>query len=280
MKTFFDRVCQRVPRWGIIAVLVCAIGSSREGILAQGSLPRPSSASSDTVFARITAENSRLKSQLDSLQDDLSKHRYAENFYDAALEDQANRFSLIIGSLLVIIGGITFAGFRQEVRRLEQELRAAIKFQEAKANDVERRVAEMEIFTRRMAGNTYAALAGVYESQQKYLLAVVPRLLAAGNFYASYTAIPANDRTQRRRNAAVGNLKRGLKVIRALESVDRARVTRHFALERERLEEAFTLLRRYADPDAEIVLAEIRVALHSYLSDRKDTTGQAAASSP
>lgn len=211
-----------------------------------------------------------IQQRVDSLAAVFERHQIAEDFFASALDEQANRFALILTGLLGIGALITFAGFRQEVRRVETDIKAALSQHEELSASMERRESGMEIFTRRTAGNTYAAFAGHYLSQRQPWMAVVPHLLAAGHFYAYYSLSPkerdsaapsVNDR-----HAGRSNLKLTLRSLNSIPAEKRTLAAQRLQQDRQRIEEALGLLRQYGDEHADDLLADIRVSLRPLLN--------------
>jgi len=171
-----SRHCRRLISLGIaILCFVAAAGTAR------------AQAAADSSPLEALRANARLEAAVDSLRQGLHDHRRAENYLDSALEEQANRFAVLVGVIVTVLSGVTFGSLAFKMHRTKAELltklNATHRAHEAGRQEVEAWLAESDVSMHRAAGNAYVAIATIYEASAPGQ-AVAAWLLAAGHFYA------------------------------------------------------------------------------------------------
>lgn len=232
-------------------------------------------AAADTAaLGALRAENARLEARVDSMRQELRDHRFAENFVSDALEDQGNRFALIVTIALGLTALITVGGFLWEMNRAKQEVRdiidnqkrenAAMQAQLTEAQRLntvamEARQAEHDLFMRRAAGNAYVAIATIYENSSPGL-ALAAWLLAAGNFYAAQAGPDE-------RGGSLGAvcLDNALDTLSGISPAERQKVAGELARAERLCTEAFDLLHNSAGRETADKVAVIRVGIQNLI---------------
>jgi hypothetical protein len=77
---------------------------------------------------KIKAIEALHKSYTDSLNKELTFYRLKEDYFTVAIEDQSNRFALIVASILGLVTLVSFAGFRNELNKLKSEYETQVNF--------------------------------------------------------------------------------------------------------------------------------------------------------
>jgi hypothetical protein len=245
----------RTLQWRFLLPALAVVGTAAVGH-AQGG--------DSASLGALREADARLAARVDSLRGELHDHGVAEDFYNTALDEQANRFVLIVTLAMGLAGLGTFTGFYLQLRRIRAELRASmrdtIEAHERKAADVQARLALNEAFMRRTAGNTYVAISTVYREAAPGL-AIAASLLAAGNFYAARSG--PDDRTTR---LGAENLAYALRMLRSVRAMERATVAEQLERGTALRQEALDLLHQHAGPQTRDLLAHVQVEIGTLLS--------------
>jgi hypothetical protein len=216
-----------------------------------------------TTLIRIERVDSQLLLRIDTLQAQLEKHRFAENFLDSALEEQANRFSLIIGALLTAVGLLTYQGFRHEIHRLHAEITNQINEQKAEIDAAISRVDQAELRLMSTSGNVHRTIAELYANRARYVAAFQHSFTAAGFFYNRYKL--ASNKTEadalRLRKAAIANLRLSMRLIEQLRVQNLAKTGAALQKSEHAIRRAFDRLNSPDDEEVQGFCAEIRVRL-------------------
>lgn len=222
----------------------------------------------------LGAENARLVARVDSLRNELGQHRFAEKFLDSALEEQANRFAMIVTFAVAAVSAFTFAGVLWEVRRtkgdLKTKMNVTLDLQRRERAAVEARLAESDVFMRRAAGNAYVAIATIYEESSPGL-AVAAWLLAAGNFYTAQSG--ASDRDH---SLGPTSLDNALETLRGISPADRQKVGGELDRAAHLCNEAFDLLHRWGGRETANKVAAIRVGIQQLTPEPSGASQEAA----
>ncbi|HEY0015944.1 MAG TPA: hypothetical protein VGC13_06480 [Longimicrobium sp.] len=154
--------------WGAagFAVLAASAGAPAQAPAPIQPRPGPTAAALDS----LRAENARLAAQMDSVRQELREHRYPENFVSTALEEQANRFTLIVTLALGAVGVFTFGSLWWRVHRATQEVRDLIDAQKRESAALEARLMEE---VRRTGLKVRASLGKARETQKRVLAQTV-----------------------------------------------------------------------------------------------------------
>lgn len=81
----------------------------------------------NSLSLELSEQNKKLVEQNNKLEEQLLLYTTKEDFYSAAITDQATRFSLIVAALITILGLASFTWFRSEWHKVDKKIR---KFKE------------------------------------------------------------------------------------------------------------------------------------------------------
>jgi hypothetical protein len=76
---------------------------------------------------RVKAIENYYKANTDSLQRELTYYKAKEDYYAAALGEQATRFGLIIAGLLTFAGLVSWSWFAQQLRIMNRRIKRLMK---------------------------------------------------------------------------------------------------------------------------------------------------------
>ena len=271
ISTRYSRHCRRLIGLGVALL----------SVVAQAPAAGTQAAADTAALDSLRAGNASLSAAVDSMRQDLRDHRYAENFVNDALEEQGNRFALIVMIALGLTALLTVSGFLWEVNRAKQEVRDLLEMQKREnaalqaqlaetqrlnTTAMEARLAESDVSLHRAAGNAYVAIATIYEESSPGL-AVAAWLLAAGNFYA-FQVDPGL----------------GFKILRHAREVlvqgagqDRAQMCAQLKESEGLWRDAFRLLGRWGGPETEDDVPSIHARVLDLLGDPSEPKASGAA---
>lgn len=106
-----------------------------------------------------------------TLKEDLLHFRIKEDYYTTALEEQANRFSLIVATVVGIIGLISFAGFKREVSMVKSEYKSQIEEVKKKLIGFNEFTIYAEISIKKATSNFYSNLGHDFIDESNFVSA-------------------------------------------------------------------------------------------------------------
>jgi uncharacterized coiled-coil protein SlyX len=160
-----------------LIAFVAALALTAPASIAQGDSLR---------IARLEVESARTSQTLDSLNSALASHRIAEDFYNTALDEQANRFSLIVGIIITVIGLISYGSIKLEINRKINQLKDIYSKHEAKTASMESQILEDRERMNLASGNLNVVISDIVKDDGYIFSAASFRCLAAGFLYQKY----------------------------------------------------------------------------------------------
>lgn len=138
----------------------------------------------------LRADHLQLTAEVANLRAEVDRHRAQENYYGNALDEQANRFALIVGGLLALGAFISWTEFRREVRAVRKSVANALDLQEQKRNEMERRMRDGEIRALRIQANLLSLFARLNSKQKDYWGAFIHHVLSAATALEMQQLVP------------------------------------------------------------------------------------------
>lgn len=115
----------------------------------------------------------------DSLEKELLFYKVKEDFYTAALSDQANRFTLIITGILALFTIISFGAFKYEVLKIREETDLKLKKHKKEIKDYKKQLSETNIELTGAKANLSTSIAKYFEKENDHVSAFYFYLSAA-----------------------------------------------------------------------------------------------------
>jgi|GEM_PF-2623542 len=115
----------------------------------------------------------------DSLEKELLYYKVKEDFYTAALSDQANRFTLIITGILALFAIISFGAFKYEVLKIREETDFKLSKHKKEIKKYKKLLTETNNDLKGAKGNLSTSIALHFEKEKNYFSAFYYYLLAA-----------------------------------------------------------------------------------------------------
>jgi hypothetical protein len=115
----------------------------------------------------------------DSLEKELLFYKVKEDFYTAALSDQANRFTLIITGILALFAVISFGAFKYEVLKIREETDFKLKKNKKEIENYKKQLSETNIELTGAKANLSTSIAKYFEKENDHVSAFFYYLSAA-----------------------------------------------------------------------------------------------------
>ncbi len=121
----------------------------------------------------------KIKSVNDSLNREIENYESKEDYYSVALEDQSNRFALIVTGLLAILALVSYSGYKIEIHRLRKNVAKLLHEQKTEFEDYKKRILKLDSGLSTSAANTFSTVADNYFREESWLLSLEFSLCAA-----------------------------------------------------------------------------------------------------
>lgn len=108
---------------------------------------------------------------IDSLKSELLFYRVKEDYYATALSDQSTRFSLIVGAIVGLVALVSFAGFKNEVRKHKKDYERQLKKLKDKVIEYDLKILKHEYSLNIASGNIFTVISQGFEAQNNHFLA-------------------------------------------------------------------------------------------------------------
>lgn len=168
-----------------------AVSAQNQPVVVSGAQQLADLQSADNI---LRAEHLKLTAEVVNLRAEINNHRAQENFYGNALDEQANRFALIVGGLLALGAFVSWAEFRREVSAVRKSVARAMEAQEQKRGVMEERMRNGEIRALRIQANLLRLFARHNANLERYSAAFVHYVLAAATVLDSKEFDPSPTR--------------------------------------------------------------------------------------
>lgn len=110
----------------------------------------------------------RARQTNDSLERELLFYHVKEDYYSSALDDQSNRFVLIVTILIAAVGLLSFASIKMEVNRIKETTNQQLRDQMNEFEKYKTQLKELEIDITLTSANSFTAIARDFESKKDY----------------------------------------------------------------------------------------------------------------
>ena len=122
---------------------------------------------------------------VDSLKSDLTHYKAKENYFAVALEDQSNRFALIITGLLALLALLSYGGYKFELSRMKKDVEKQLANQMQEFEDYKIKIKALDSSLNTSAANTFVTVANNYAKEEIWNLAFEFYLCAARDHASS-----------------------------------------------------------------------------------------------
>jgi hypothetical protein len=167
------------------------------------------------LLSNIGTAQEELAARVDSLSGVVLRHDIGTEFFDSALDEQVNRFALIVGALLALVGLLGYGGFRYEVDRVRRETREEIARYEKKHEDIENKMNNAMMRMALIHGNTLRLISDISVTQGRLGPAFEYALGSAASHHERYRM--NTQKNQKSLTVANANLKTAKKLLARLD---------------------------------------------------------------
>ncbi len=207
--------------------------------------------------SKINLERTR-KEKLDSLNTSLKNqliiYKAKEDYFASALEDQSNRFSLIVTVLIAFLGFISFSWYRVEKIKINNKFNSfSVEFNQIKtdSNKLNSRLCIT-------AGNSNVLISRTFRDKKVYISSANYSMKAAREHLQSTEFDSVKDYT-----AVISNLKGALNDFTEIKKNNSLKDK--LAIEKESFFENIEIIQKAENEEVKNICAEIRVEIINYL---------------
>jgi hypothetical protein len=206
------------------------------------------------------------KSYADSINRELNFYRLKEDYFTVALEDQSNRFTLIVSTFAGLVALVSFAGFRSEIIKLKKEYETQVNLVKNELTAYKKKNKEYDKSMQVASGNIFALAADGFSSKGEYILALEFYLASARAHSLSGQMLVEDNESTEGKNPffyATGNLKSAIDSLGKIIEVPK---NKHILQEKStKLLEELTTISQSKDPDLLDLCAEFRVTINNFI---------------
>ncbi len=208
------------------------------------------------------------KSYADSLNKELTFYRLKEDYFTEALGEQANRFSLIIASILGFVGLVTFSSFRNEVKKMQKNYETQVSLLKKELNLYVEKSKEHDNKIQVVSGNFFTLAADVFIEKGDFILAL-ELCLAAAHANSLAVRMPVEDnQTKDSVNPftyAINNMKSAMQSLNNIKEE-----TSNEQILKDKSQELFNMLKVISECnnlELEGLCAECRVEINKFIKN-------------
>lgn len=173
----------------IFVLIFLTTALANESVIAQKKNEVEDSAKYALKIERIDQlfENAEIKygQIIDSLEKELVHYKAKEDYFSVALEDQSNRFALIVTSLLGLLALVSYGGYKYELSRMKKDVEKQLAEQMSEFVEYKTKIKILDSSLNTSAANTFATVANNYAKENECNLALEFYLCAARDHAAS-----------------------------------------------------------------------------------------------
>lgn len=159
----------------------------------------------------LEAEVEELRAILDTLIQRNAEYAIAADFFDSALDEQANRFALIVAGILALGGLVGLGGFRLEMHRLSKKFRRVTTKQSERHQEAVERLNAAERQLAGTMGNVFRLVARTFPTSPENMF------LYRLNATSQYLKVWRNNGSDREKRVLLAAL---YETLGALQKVD------------------------------------------------------------
>jgi len=121
----------------------------------------------------------------DSLKNELIHYKAKEDYFSVALEDQSNRFALIVTGLLALLALLSYGGYKYELSRMKKDVEKQLTEQMVEFEEYKTKIKTLDSGLNTSAANTFVTVAKNYSKEKQWNLALEFYLCAARDHASS-----------------------------------------------------------------------------------------------
>lgn len=250
-----------MKKYIVISLFTCMSAFSKEDINRKSSVDSISSILKAKVEL-IQNSEIKLKKLNEELKNQLIIYKAKEDYFAVALEDQSNRFALIVSILAASLGLISFSWYKSEKKRINKKF---VSF-EIEFNKIKTDSKNLERKLLSTSGNAYSLIATLASKDKAIVAAFEYKISAARDFYKSDLLEDKIDHS-----VTLSNLKYAKKVFEEIIKNDKSvdQLLEH----KDSIFEDLNVMKHADNDDILYLAAEIRNSINSYLkTSPKDST--------
>lgn len=242
-----------MKKYIIISLLAYTSAFSKEDINRKSSVDSISSILKAKVELNQNSEI-KLKKLNEELKNQLIIYKAKEDYFAVALEDQSNRFALIVSILAASLGLISFSWYKSEKKRINKKF---VSF-EIEFNKLKTDSKNLERKSLSSSGNALSLIATLARKDKAIIAAFVYNISAARDFYKSELLEGKIDHS-----VTLANLKYAKKVFEEIIKNDKSvdQLLEH----KDNIFEDLNEMKQSDNDDILYLAIEIRNSINSYL---------------
>ena len=120
-----------------------------------------------------------------SLKNELIHYKAKEDYFSVALEDQSNRFALIVTGLLALLALLSYGGYKYELSRMKKDVEKQLAEQLVEFEEYKTKIKILDSGLNTSAANTFVSVANNFSKEKKWNLALEFNLCAARDHASS-----------------------------------------------------------------------------------------------
>jgi hypothetical protein len=252
-----------MKKYIVISLFTYMLAFSKENINRKSSV--------DSILSILKAkvelnQNSeiKLKKLNEDLKNQLIIYKAKEDYFSVALEDQSNRFALIVSILVAALGLISFSWFKSEKKRINNKF---VSF-EIEFNKIKTDSKKFERKLLSTSGNAYSLIATLARKENAIVAAFVYKISAARDFYKSDLLEGKIEHS-----ITLANLQYAKKVFEEIIKNDKSVV--QLLEHKDNIFEDLNEIKYSDNDDIIYIAAEIRNSINSYLKTLPKDTNSA-----
>ncbi|GET31404.1 hypothetical protein PbJCM13498_02670 [Prolixibacter bellariivorans] len=137
----------------------------------------------------LTTRIIELESKIVNLESQVQILNERKDYFQNTLSEQTNKFSLIIGAIISIIGLLTFTGYKYEIKRVKKAFESLINNREKEQKDFKQKVYKLLTKTYKSSANSNTMISEEFANSGIFIGSFIHKLITAKNLNDLYEVI-------------------------------------------------------------------------------------------